>query len=171
MYNKIAFLTLEDAYGEIECLVFSAQYSRYMHNLYIDAAVWIEGNVSVSDDEAPKVILSSIGELTDNERFVKPEEKVETRNNIAKVSVAEQRTVSNDKTDNIKKIFLRVPNMNCKQYQKALNLVDIFEGTVQVIFYNTAENKYVSYSNGISLSSFVLTELRNVLGEENVVIK
>ena len=169
--NKIAFLTIEDAYGDIECLVFSAQYSRYMHNIYIDAPVWIEGNVSVSDDEAPKVILSSIGELTDNERFVMPEEKVVTHNNVTKVLAAEHKTASNDKTDNIKKIFLRVPDMSCKQYQKALNLVDIFEGTVQVIFYNTVENKYVSYSNGISLSSFVLTELRNVLGEENVVIK
>ena len=169
--NKIAFLTLEDAYGEIECLVFSAQYSRCMHNLYIDAAVCIEGNASVSDDEAPKIILSSIGELTDNEHFVKPEEKLKVSNNVVKSSVTEQRTVSNDKTDNAKKIFLRVPDMSCKQYQKVLNLVDIFEGTVQVIFYNTAENKYVSYNNGVSLSSFVLTELRNVLGEENVVIK
>jgi hypothetical protein len=83
----------------------------------------------------------------------------------------EQYAAVKEKADTVKKIFLRVPDMNCKQYQKALNLVDIFEGTVQVIFYNTAENKYVSYSNGISLSSFVLTELRNVLGEENVVIK
>jgi hypothetical protein len=41
----------------------------------------------------------------------------------------------------------------------------------QVIFYNTEENKYVSYSNGISLSHFVLSELYGILGEENVVLK
>ena len=61
----------------------------------------------MSDDEAPKVILSSIGELTDNERFVKPEEKTVTRNNITKALPTEQKPVSNEKADNVKKIFLR----------------------------------------------------------------
>jgi hypothetical protein len=79
--------------------------------------------------------------------------------------------LTTDKIASVKKIFLRVPDMKCKQYQKALNLVNIFEGMTQVIFYNTEENKYVSYSNGISLSHFVLSELYGILGEENVILK
>ena len=169
--NKMAFLTLEDAYGEVECLVFSSQYSRYMHHIFIDAAVLIEGNLSVSDDEAPKIILSSIGELTDNDNFIKSRSSVSTQNNTIAPSSPEKRVMTTDDINSVKKIFLRVPDMQCKQYQKALNLVNIFEGTTQVIFYNTEENKYVSYSNGISLSPFVLSELYAILGKENVVLK
>ena len=133
---------------------------------YHTHTVWCDGKDSVEN-----VILSAIGELTDNDHFVKPAKKPPVCDNTPKTTALEQPPVSKEKTEAAKKIFLRVPDMSCNQYQKALNLVDIFEGTVQVIFYNTAENKYVSYSNGISLSPFVISELCNVLGEENVVIK
>jgi hypothetical protein len=146
-----------------------------MQHIFIDAAVVIEGNLSVSDDEAPKIILSSIGEITDNEHFIKSKSSVVSSTKSKIIDQPEDRkrisALTTDKIASVKKIFLRVPDMKCKQYQKALNLVNIFEGMTQVIFYNTEENKYVSYSNGISLSHFVLSELYGILGEENVVLK
>ena len=146
-----------------------------MQHIYIDAAVLIEGNLSVSDDEAPKIIASSISDLIDNDSFVKPSPDVtapaSNRQTSSPPPKQSSSAAAGNELNSVRKIFLRVPNMNGLQYQKALNIVDIFEGSTQVIFYNTEENKYVSYSNGISLSQVVLSELYNIVGKENVVLK
>ena len=56
-------------------------------------------------------------------------------------------------------------------YKKAKNIVDIFSGAIQVIFYDASRAKYVSYSSGIDISQYVINELRSILGDENVVAK
>ena len=167
--NKIAFITLEDSFGEIECIVFSAQYSKYMHILQVDKAVFIEGNVSVADDALPKIILSNMTELMDNSEF-----SALQKNNMESISRTLPEISKSQPTETKKapeKIFLRVQNMNCEPYRKALNIVDIFDGNIKVIFYVEETKKYVSYSNGLSLTPFVRNELCMILGDENVVVK
>ena len=166
--DKVAFAVVEDRYGEIECIFFSAYYSKYMHLLRTDIALMIEGNISIKDDEKPRIIVSNVEELIENSSFVPPIKKIEEQKQP-------QRNVEEKKASNVvtrpEKIFLRVPDMECKEYLKALNIVDIFEGSVKVIFYNTATGKYIAYSNGIAASEYVIKELRSLLGEANVVLK
>jgi hypothetical protein len=70
------------------------------------------------------------------------------------------------------KIYLRVQDMSGKAFLKAKNLVDIFnEGTVRVIFYDSSTGKYSEYSERLLYSSYVIEELKKLLGSENVVIK
>ena len=70
------------------------------------------------------------------------------------------------------KVYLRVENMQNEKFLKAKNLVDIFnEGTVKVIFYDMSTKKYQEYSEKINYSEYALNSLRQILGEENVVLK
>jgi hypothetical protein len=71
----------------------------------------------------------------------------------------------------IKKLYLRVPARESEQFLKAVNLIDIFEGGTQVIFYPLDEKSYFSYSRSINISDFVLSELSELLGEGNVVYR
>ena len=66
---EMAFLTIEDDTGEIEALVFPKTLERY--NMYIseDAALCVTGQLSFREDEAPKLLVSSLFPLTDNEHF------------------------------------------------------------------------------------------------------
>ncbi len=160
--EKMAFITVEDRFGEAECILFSAQYSRLMHHLRVDTAVMIDGVISVRDDDTPRIVVSNIEELTENSRFVIPEKQVVP---------TEEKANPIKNTGNPQKIYLKVPDMECKECRKIINLVDIFPGTTKVIFYSSATEKYVSYSNGISLSDTVMTELYQLLGKENVVVK
>ena len=159
--ERMAFVTVEDRFGEIECILFSTQYSRLMHHLRVDTAVMVDGVLSVRDDETPRIIVSSIEELTENSRFVAPQKQV----------VPQEEKAPAKNTGTPQKIYLKVPNMECKECRKIINLVDIFPGTVKVIFYSSATGKYVSYSNGILLSEAVVSELYEILGKDNVVIK
>ena len=165
--EKMAFVTVEDRFGEIECILFADKYARFIQNLRIDAPLSIEGTLSIRDDESPRIIVSSIDELVDNTRFVEPQIKREPEIKAEK----EKGSSKTELPTKPKKIYLKVPDMKCQKYLKALNLVDIFGGTTQVIFFNDATKKYISYSNGISLSDFVLSELCELLGKDNVVLK
>ncbi len=159
--DRMAFVTLEDRYGEAECIVFSQQYSRFMHTLRTDNALYVEGYISQKDDEAPRIVASTIEELTDNDRYLPPQKKE-----------APQTVKPAVQTDTAqKKIYLRVNDMQCHEYKKALNIINIFEGTAKVIFYDLSTKKYIAYSNGLDATQKVIGELKAILGDDNVVLR
>ncbi|MBQ4638105.1 MAG: DNA polymerase III subunit alpha [Clostridia bacterium] len=59
----MAFLTLEDLYGTIECLIFPKVYQRYSYLLLPNAPIVINGRLSFRDDEEPKLIAETITAL------------------------------------------------------------------------------------------------------------
>ena len=71
------------------------------------------------------------------------------------------------------KLYLRVESMDSPNLRKAMLLCEIFsEGRAQVILYDKSCGKYVR-TNGVSVlaSPFVLRELGEILGAENVVLR
>jgi len=67
--DRMAFFKLEDKFGEVECIVFPKKYNEYYHEIFVDGAVYIEGTVSVKDDEKPKILINTLCALIDNERY------------------------------------------------------------------------------------------------------
>lgn len=61
--NMMAFITLEDLYGSIECIIFPATYERYNKYIQDDGLVVISGRVSMSEVEEPKIIAEKISAL------------------------------------------------------------------------------------------------------------
>lgn len=61
--NMMAFITLEDLYGSIECIVFPQTYDRFNEFLFEDGFVVIDGRLSISEVEEPKIICEKIREL------------------------------------------------------------------------------------------------------------
>ena len=59
----MAFLTLEDLYGAVECIVFPATYDRYNKYIIEDQLVVIEGRLSISEVEDTKIICEKISPL------------------------------------------------------------------------------------------------------------
>ncbi len=64
--TTMAFLTLEDVYGSVECLVFPKMYDKIGQYLIEDNIVLLAGKVSLKDDEVPKLLCED----------VKPEEDI-----------------------------------------------------------------------------------------------
>ncbi len=155
--QKMAFITVEDRYGEIECILFSGKYAEYSHHVRIDAPLYIEGSISLREDEPPKILINTIDELEDNSSYTEPRKSAEK---------TQPMTVSKPS-----RLYLRVPNLKCVEYLKAKNIVDIFEGNTMVIFYSRESSEYSEYSGKIQLSDFVLSELCQLLGKDNVVTK
>jgi len=61
--NMMAFVTLEDLYGAVECIVFPATYDRYGRFIEEDNLVVVKGRVSISEEDEPKILCESISKL------------------------------------------------------------------------------------------------------------
>ena len=214
--EQMAFFKLEDRYGDIECIAFAKTYREISHELYIDGAVFVEGTVSIRDDDPPKIIVNSLVSLIDNEIYQAPQSEgntlntdnatdnvdVSASNPMSALSMylsmyasagmaandpssvvqpeaqhprdAQSQQYSNNQQQStaVSKIYLRVNDMECTTFKKAKNLVDIFnEGSVRVIFYDMSTKKYSEYSERVYFTEYVISELKNILGNDNVVTK
>ena len=166
--DRMAFFTLEDRAAEIECVAFARQYADHGHLIRTDSALCVGGTISIREDEPPKILVNSIEQLIDNAHFTpkqstveKPTEKPSERRNepIKPQSVKPQR------------LFLRVPSAKDRLYYKALNLAELFEGDFPVFFYFADEKRYDTVPICVAMSDYVLAELNDLLGRDNVILK
>ena len=62
--------------------------------------------------------------------------------------------------------------MQGDRFLKAKNIVDIFgEGSLRVIFYDSSAQKYSEYSERMYYSEYAIKSLKEILGEDNIVLK
>ena len=213
--EQMAFFKIEDKYGDIECIAFAKSYREFSHEIYVDGAVFVEGTVSIKDDDEPKLIVNALTPLIDNEIFVRqPMQKKESAIQEQKAishgteTIAENNPMSPlsmylsmyasaglathtnipatapplegkreapapiHSQSTVTKVYLRVTDMSCLEFLKAKNMVDIFnEGDVRVIFYDMSTKKYSEYSERIYCTDYVISQLKEILGDENVVAK
>lgn len=66
--NMMAFITLEDIYGAVECIVFPATYDRYSRLIEEDSLIVIDGKISMTEEDEPKIICERITGLDEFNR-------------------------------------------------------------------------------------------------------
>ncbi len=67
--EQMAFITLEDAFGELEMLIFPKTLDSFRDLLGDETALSVTGQLSVRDDEEPKILAQRLAPLFDNSRF------------------------------------------------------------------------------------------------------
>ncbi|RKD33408.1 DNA polymerase III subunit alpha [Thermohalobacter berrensis] len=61
--NMMAFATFEDLYGTVDLIIFPATYDKYSKYIEEDNIVVVEGRLSISEEENPKIICEKITPL------------------------------------------------------------------------------------------------------------
>jgi DNA polymerase-3 subunit alpha len=145
--DKMAFVTLEDRVGQLELILFPNRYSRFAGTVAPDAALAVEGELSVREGEAPKLLVSSVRPLCRNR---------ESGN-------AERRAVT---------LYLRVDSLTADAALSARAVVDAAPGTTPIVFFEKTSRRYSAYvGHGVRISELLLERLRNLLGVDSVVLK
>ncbi len=67
--DAMAFITLEDRTGEIEVIVFSKTFSELAGLLIPDAVIALYGEISVREDEEPKIIMRAAAPMRPNGKY------------------------------------------------------------------------------------------------------
>ncbi len=168
--EQMAFVMLEDRTSSIEMLCFPKTLAKLGHLLTFDSVIAVTGTISAREDEDVKLLCdrvtplipdSEADRLKELETEAVPVQTVQPTRQMPQNSIPVQKTVT--------KIFLRVPDENSQEYRRARAICGIFEGPVPVIFYSAATKEYLAAGMGISPTDFVIGELTEVLGSDNVV--
>ncbi len=143
--EKMLFVNLQDRYCEMEMLVFPRQVERFASVLTPDQAVLVQANLSVREDEAPKLLLQSATPLASNETFA-PSEKQGT-------------------------LYLRLSGAGDARLAKVIPLLEGQAGQTKVSLYYADAKQYVPYPNAVLFDEALQTSLCALLGDENVIFR
>ena len=144
--SMMAYVTLEDDTGSVELLAFSKIISEYGDLIWENTPVVVIGKLSFRDEKDPQVIVNRIRHLKEYAR----EEKIPD-------------------TEPGKVIYLRLPSEDSAVYPKVKAAVNMFPGEQTVVLY-FADTKCRRGARSTA-DPRLIGELKNMLGEENVVVK
>ena len=152
----MAFVKIEDKYGEIELVVFPKVLADISYMLSVDMPIAATGEISAADDETPKILVKSVVLLSESfEATAEPSEKKPQKAAPAPT-----------------KMYLRVDSIPGEKYERSAALVSIFPGDVPVIFYDAKSKEYKKDSVAyMRPAPTAMQLLRDILGDENVVMK
>ena len=193
--KMMAFVEAEDRYGSCEVIVFPNVLETSAPALFVGAAVQIDGTLSMKEEEEPKIIAERITALPPADRLEIPprgqrsEPRATARDSFAPRRFEETPSPgavpASRRTDapvtrpavrdfrTATRLYLKVPSMTSREYLKAKNLLEIFRGQTQVVFYlsDSKTQMLAPPSLWASLNETMLAELRYQLGEQNVKFK
>ncbi len=150
--SMMAYVTVEDDTAAMEMLAFSNVLSQYGGYLRENSPVVVTGRLSLRDDKEPQIVINRARPISDFE-------------NGAPEPVTEQAAPQIPTGT----LYLRLPGEEGRIFPKIKAILNMFPGDSSVILY-FADTKRRRGTRA-QLRESMLTELKNVLGNENVVLK
>ena len=167
--NKMmAFVEAEDRFGSCEVIVFPNVLSLCSGSLYVGAAVEIDGTVSIKENEEPKVIADRIVALPSPDQL-RASQSTAPKQDKTPVQRPEKAPIPQGE----EKVYFRIPNLECEQYRKIKNLLELFPGQTKTVFYltDTGQKMLAPRSLWITPNDTLMRELVYQLGADNVRVR
>lgn len=147
--STMAFLDFEDTSGGVEIIVFPKILAENAQMLIEGNILLIHGRVSLREDEDAKIVCEAV-------------EPCPSENAVAEKKQDKKKA---------KGLFLRFDSDNSPQIELCRRLLAIFDGNTPLFYYFSDTKKYVNnpIRQGIDVNPVLLRELRNLLGDSNVI--
>ena len=150
--SSMAYITVEDDTASIEMIAFSKVITEYGGYLRENLPVVVTGRVSLRDDKEPQIMINRARPISD---FINDGPLREEVRSEPKVF---------DGT-----LYLRLSSEADSRYRKIRAILNMFPGNNQAVLY--FEDTKIRRGTRCSVDSRMLSELENVLGKQNVVVK
>lgn len=158
-HSMMAYVTLEDDTAAVEMLAFSNVLSQYGGYLRENSPVVVTGRFSQRDDKDPQIIVNRVRPITDYSEDPSCQQEKQ-------ISQQEERPRPAVRSGTL---YLRLPTEAGTLFAKIRAIIHMFPGESQAVVY-FADTK-CRRGASCALDERMLSELRNVLGEANVVVK
>ena len=146
--ENMAFVKISDSCGEIELIVFPKVFAKYSELLVSDNVIYVNGQISISDEQDPKILVNTIEIVLPNDIYKKKPPQ------------------------NSGKLYLKVSSINSNLVSEIISLLKEYSGDTEIVFYDISEKKYVKASGvKISVNDKILSALKMILGPDSVVFK
>ena len=149
--SMMAYVTVEDDTAAIEMLAFSNVLNQYGGYLRENSPVVVTGRLSIRDEKEPQIVVNRARPISDFAESPAPE--AQPARNQPKTGT----------------LYLRLPTENDPKYPKIKAILNMFPGDSGVVLF-FADTKQRRGTRCMLMDS-MLNELKNVLGEPNVVLK
>ena len=143
----MAFLTLEDIYGSVECVAFPAIYERFKALIAMDKIVTIRGKLDLSKETEPSIILDSVKEF-DSQDYDKKTDKV--------VSVKRNQPI----------LWLNASALSDKDFDDMVSMLANYEGDTTCAILRG--NKKFKLPTGVNYCRGLLAELGTYIYEQDI---
>ena len=155
--SMMAYVTVEDDTASIELIVFSNALNEHGGYLRENAPVVVVGKLSVREDKEPQIIVNRVRPMSD---FADPAQRKVMEQFIPHAQPVRPLEGT---------LYLRLPTENTPLQRKVRAILNMFPGeNPAVLFF--ADTR-LRRGTRCQLQQNMLDELRNVLGEANVVLK
>ena len=182
----MAFVTVEDRLGEMELVIFPKILEKYTYMISPDTPIAAIGELSITEDSAPKLLVSAIEILQENfsGEAVPLQKPVQQKRQIPdSITEAKRRSETGAQTpptpvpvqqapQKPKTLYLKVPSMDSEECRRVCSLLEIFEGTTPVVFFDGSTKKYVkAIGRETQLLPNMYKLMQMILGQDAVVYK
>jgi DNA polymerase-3 subunit alpha len=150
----MAFVTVEDLYGSIECVCFPKIYERIRNFLESDRVVSLSGKLSIEDEKPPAIIVDKMWEFNLDE----VEEKTVTPANVRAAAPAIVQ-----KSNAEKRLWLNISAMEDEDIEELLETLSFYEGDTEVWF--VRDRKKLRCTQTVDLNKALMAELSSFLPE------
>ncbi len=155
--SQLVFLDVEDFLSEITVIVFSKELEKYGDLITQDAALYIEGTISLRDEGDVELILTSAIALIQDEDYIGDKQP---------------RNIDSSSETEYSKIYIKVDSIDSDVCRQAFDLIGKKQGELQLFVFSQKHNKYFSAKDyTVEKRGKTIEGLRELLGKDNVVLK
>ena len=142
----MAFVTVEDLYGSAELVVFDSVYSRCDNILIDENVVLVEGRLSIKEDEEARIIVQNIKEFSENDS-------------------------ANNSNGRKTKMIIDITELTSNQKERLKGAIKFFSGDKVNMRLSIIEKTQEKPCGAIFLTEETLEQFKEIVGEENVLLK
>ena len=158
----MAFVTVEDLYGSVECVCFPKIYDKIKSFLTVDAVVSLSGKLDINEDKAPTIIVDKMTEFRLDEESAAPAVSQHGAPGQEE-SAAKPRPVTPQKE---KRLWLNVTGMEEADIEELLETLTFYEGDTSVCFVDKAAGTKKLCSQKVNVSRALMAELAGFLSDD-----
>jgi len=172
--DMMAYVQIEDITAAAEMLVFPKVLDQCAEYMKPGTVIRVEGRVSIREDEAPKIICDLARTLVENEQPAerrpdfggRPARDIRT---APKPAPAEAKTDGGEKKRSRPGLYLRVRSISDPDFEQAKKILRVFDGVTPVYVYSPQGGLMCAPKElWVDINQVMLTELANILGEDNI---
>ena len=142
--QEMGYLSLSDISGNIEGIMFPRVYARLRTTLAKHAMIFLRGRIQQDEVRGTKLLIEEVRHPSETEL-----------------------------QDKVRRLYIKLPGRECRETEKVLELLRSYPGVHECILYFADTKKTVSTLNkfGVDFHRDLLSELKNLLGNTEIVVK
>ncbi len=153
--TMMAFVTIEDLFGSIECVCFPKVYDRIRGFLEADKVVSLSGKISIETDKAPVIIVDKMTEFSVEERETAAP---------AHQRAAQESSPSQPSQNKPQRLWLKITDLMDEDVEELLETLGYYEGETEVFFVKGKEK--LRCTQKVAVGKALLAELSTFLNED-----